>query len=354
MKDLVGRSLYRRLPWLVGLAVVATVCVPTVGLVLDRVEQRGRAEAAQTPPTWQPVAALGRVQPRDGVVALAGFVPANGAAIVATLHVREGDAVRAGQVLATMRGSASLEARAAAMQRRASVAQARLQALTSGGKHDDLTAQDAEVQKSAATLRLEQADLVRTEQLHGDGLVPTASLDAQRARVALAARSHDAALARLGGLSSVRPADVQVARHELATADADRREVEAQLEESIVRAPADGRILEIRARPGQRTGEDGVLAFGATAVMYVDTEVPEEDLPRLRVGQRARITGAVLTDPVAGTVEEVGALIGAREVFAADPAAFAHARVARVRVRADRAEVLARFVNARVTVSFAR
>jgi HlyD family secretion protein len=97
-------------------------------------------------------------------------------------------------------------------------------------------------------------------------------------------------------------------------------------------------------------GSDGVLAMGRTSEMFVDAEVLEEDLARARVGQRARITGDVLPAGVDGVVEEIGVLIGRREVFTTDPAAFTDSRVVHVKVRAEGPALLARFINARVTV----
>jgi HlyD family secretion protein len=64
--------------------------------------------------------------------------------------------------------------------------------------------------------------------------------------------------------------------------------------------------------------------------MFVDAEVMEEDLGRIRAGQKARISSAVLAGVAEGKVEEIGYLVGSREVFETDPTAFADSRVAHV------------------------
>jgi HlyD family secretion protein len=165
----------------------------------------------------------------------------------------------------------------------------------------------------------------------------------------VAARSLDAKRARLKGLSSVRPADVAVAEAQLRAANAVADEIRAAVENATVRAPFAGRVLELRAFPGQAVGGDGLLTMGRTAEMFVDAEVPEEELGRARVGQRVRITGAMLATPVAGTVEEIGLVVGNREVFRNDPTAFADARIVHVKIRAAEPAALERFINARVT-----
>ncbi len=117
-----------------------------------------------------------------------------------------------------------------------------------------------------------------------------------------------------------------------------------------MRAPADGRILAVHAYPGQRVGADGVATFGKTREMLVDAEVAEEDLPRVREGQHAIVTGDALASPTGGTVEKIGYLVGSREVFRADPTAFSDSRIVHVKIRAADPAALERFVNARVTV----
>jgi hypothetical protein len=67
------------------------------------------------------------------------------------------------------------------------------------------------------------------------------------------------------------------------------------------------------------------------------------------VGQRARITGTMLSAAIDGTVEEIGLVVGNREVFRNDPTAFADARVVHVKIRAAEPAALERFINARVT-----
>jgi HlyD family secretion protein len=296
-----------------------------------------------------PITAPGRIEPRDGVIAVAAPASLTGPAIVSRLLAFQGDWVREGQALATLRGREELAALLVGRERQRDVARARLAALTSGGKDDDVRALQAEVHRDAAALAHVEADTARARDLHAHGLLDTASWQAQEARFAIAARALEASRARLRSLSSVRPADVAVAAAELRSADAGVEEARAALDAMTVRAPADGRILAVHAQPGQAVDADGVLSLGRTAWMYVDAEVLEEDIGRTRVGQPARITGDVLPSAIAGTVEEIGGLVGSREVFATDPAAFADSRVVHVKIRIPDPARLERFIHARVT-----
>lgn len=177
------------------------------------------------------------------------------------------------------------------------------------------------------------------------------TLEAQESKLAVATQALQAKRARLSSLSSVRPADLVVAEAECRAARAEVEEIRSRLEATLVRAPTDGRILQIHAQPGQSVGDAGVFSFGNTSEMFVEAEVLEEDISRARMGQKATITGDALASAVSGTVDDIGYLVGARETFRNDPTAFIDSRVVQVKIRADHPEQLERFINARVTVA---
>jgi HlyD family secretion protein len=339
---------YQNLRRTLCLLLVGIAAVPSVPALFSSAEARG---GAPEPQGLNAVTGPGRIQPKDGVLIIAA--PSSlelGPAIVAELHVRQGDRVEQGQKLATLRGYEQLAAAHAAGLRRVALAMARLTALKSGGKRDDIRALRAEVQSDETLMAQTRADTSRMKQLREAHIIPVAAMESQDSRLEMAARSLEAKRARLSGLSSVRPADIAVAEAELGAAEADAEEARARLEQTVVRAPTAGKVLAIYARPGQSVGTEGLLAFGRTAEMYVDAEVAEEDVGRARVGQKATITGDVLTRPIKGVVEEVGCIVGPREVFKADPTAFADSRIVHLKIRVTDNESLERFIQARVTV----
>lgn len=341
---------HRRLRWALAVGLLATVALPAASRLWHSTDVAATHAAADAgTPTSRGITAPGRIQPKDGVLTIAAPASEAGPGIVLDLHVRQGDWVRRGQLLATLRGRDELQATLVARERTRAIARARLSALTSGSKQDDLDVVRSEVQRDEAALAHADADARRAQQLHEYGLLDTATLQAQQSRRAIAARTLEARRARLNGLTSVRPADVAVAEAELRAADAEVDRARAALEGTFVRAPRDGRVLAVHAHPGQSAGADGVLALGQTDEMFVDAEVLEEDLARARIGQQARITGDMLPAPIDGVVDEIDVLVGSREVFRADPTAFADSRVVHVKIRAARPDVLARFINARVT-----
>ena len=346
---------YWQLRALLGGALVLIAATPGAGWLVSRAEATASTpEAPLAAPVSRSITAPGRIEPRDGVLALAAPASEVGPAIVAMLHVQQGDWVESGAVLATLSGRQALEAALVASQRRIAIAQARLLALRAGAKEDDLRALRAEVDGAETSLAQAQADTRRAQQLRGMQLLPVAAVEAQESRLAVAARMLEANRARLTSLSHVRPADLAVAEAELHAAEADADEVRARLENTLVRAPAAGRVLAIYAHPGQSVGAEGILAFGRTAEMFVDAEVMEEDLGRVHVGRKATITSDVLPAAASGVVEEIGYLVGSREVFHTDPTAFTDSRVVHVKIRVAGAAELERLIHARVQVEIER
>jgi HlyD family secretion protein len=345
---------YKNLRRLLSLVLLAIAAVPSVPWLLSGAEAHSESAQSQELAANLPITAPGRIQPKDGVLVIAA--PSSlelGPAIVTELDVSQGDWVEAGRKLATLRGYDQLEAAHAASVRRVALAKARLIALQSGGKRDDIRALRAEVLGGETQLAQAKADTDRMTQLREARLVPVAAMESQESRLKMTIQSLEVKRARLSGLSTVRPSDIAVAEAELNAAQADAEEARTQREQTIVRAPRAGRVLAIYSRPGQSVGAEGLLAFGRTDEMYVDAEVAEEDVDRARVGQNATITGDVLKRPVQGVVEDVGLIVGPREVFKSDPTAFADLRIVHIKIRVKNGKDLERFINARVTVEIA-
>jgi HlyD family secretion protein len=118
-----------------------------------------------------------------------------------------------------------------------------------------------------------------------------------------------------------------------------------------VRAPAAGRVIQIRAHPGEQVGEAGVLEFAKTRRMYVIAEVYEADARRVRPGQAASISGTQLAAPIAGTVERVGGAIAKSQVLPGDPAAFSDTRIVPVHIRLADPAAVSGLIHGKVSVT---
>lgn len=168
------RSAGRIAGWgiLAGLIGVAAAVAALSGDRLPTAFGQTEAEAlpavSLAPPSRAParIAALGRLQPKDGVRTIAG--PAQNVAVVGTLYVDEGDAVAEGELLARLDDAELRAARVQRAQVRLANAEAELERHTklqavgviSDSLHDRLK---LEHDVAIADLRLARAELERVE-----------------------------------------------------------------------------------------------------------------------------------------------------------------------------------------------
>ena len=144
--------------------------------------------------------------------------------------------------------------------------------------------------------------------------------------------------------------DVSVAEAELTSARARARLAQAEWEQSQIKAPTDGRVVEIHTFPGEEIRPGGILELAKTDAMYVVAEVPEGEVRRLRTGQRATITGDALAEPLEGRVERIGSKVAKNDVLNVDPIAMSDVRVVETRIRLVNPEKAVGLIHAQVSV----
>ncbi len=330
--------------------------------------QESVAPVVAQPATANPVSALGRIEPKEKVIRLSA--PAGTQfPRVERVMVKEGDRVRANQVIALLDSYDSRIAALKQAENQVSVATARLAQVKAGAKTGEINAQSAEIARlraenqgqvaaqSAVIARLQaewqnaRSQCDRYEGLYRSGAVSLASRDSEclteasaRNQLREAVENRDRlvatgreqvgqAQANLNQIAEVRPVDVAVAQAELEQARSAIDAAKTQLALAEVRTSFSGRILKIHAHPGELVGESGVADLGQTDQMYVMAEVYQTDIPRVRVGQKATITSPVIGEKLVGTVEQVGWQLGKRRVLDTDPNLDVDAKVIEVKVR---------------------
>ncbi len=206
---------------------------------------------------------------------------------VATVAVREGDAVKAGQVLLRLEDD---EWRAALAQAEAGARQAaaRLAGLR-GGSRD---AASAGVAQADAQLRAAEAELGRTRDLVKQGFLGQARLDDAERAAAVAHAQRMAAQAQRQGLDNT-GSDIVQAQAQLALSEAAADAARVRLSQSMVHAPADARVLDREVEPGQivQPGR-ALLTLALAGPLELVAQVDERFLEELKPGQ----TAAVLAD----------------------------------------------------------
>jgi multidrug resistance efflux pump len=280
---------------------------------------------------------------------------------VAEVLIREGDLVRAGQVLVLLEAPeleaqreqwlARVQAMSAAMERTrrgaraedreaaeaaAEAAQAKYERLKAGSRQEDIRQAEAELMREEATLAVAQREFRRVagtfsryastaseyDSAKAEDGRSEARVAAARARVDLlvaGSRKEDideaaAELKRSRANALLlqhgsRPEDIAEAEAMLAEARGRLHEVEAQLREASLRAPERAVVEVLGVRKGDVvTPNQSIVRVLRADDLWVKVYVPETDLGRVRLGQQVEVSVDGYPDKrFAGTVEQIAA-----------------------------------------------
>jgi HlyD family secretion protein len=312
-------------------------------------------DAAAAPESAAPlgIACLGHIEAEGDAVMVGARSLSGQPSIVAELRVKEGDHVQVGQEIAVLNSKDQFESVIRQAEANLKVSESRLAQVRSGAKTAEVSAQEAEIARLEAELQAAQTVYRRTETLHGQGAATGVGLDAARVPLQTLPKAIIQAKERLRALSEIRTVDVAVAEAEVEAAAAAVKRAQAEFAAAYVRSPYKGRILKIHAWRGEEVGPSGVVEIVRTDRMYVIAEVVESDIPRVKVGQRAEITGDSLTGKLHGAVTEIGSTVGGNSVRNTNPVTNSDKRIVEVKVLLDDSKAVENLLHARVHVIIA-
>ncbi|MEH2420679.1 MAG: ABC exporter membrane fusion protein [Nostoc sp.] len=360
----------------VATGIIASLLVGGISFYIVKRWQNYANSEVQVPATQLPqlktVTALGRIEPQGKVIKLSAAVSAEGNR-VEKLLVKEGDRVKAGQVIAILNSRDRLQAAFKEAQEQVKVAQANLNRIQAGAKPGeiaaqkaaiarlkaehlgDINAQTATIERFQAEVRNAQAEDERYQQLSQQGAISTSQRDSKRLNLETAQKSLQEtqaqlnrtqsssqqqvkeATATLNEISEVRGVDVEVVQAEVNRAVAAMNLAKVNLNQAEVRSPQNGQIFEIHTHPGEVVSNDGIADIGQTNQMYVIAEVYESDISKVHSGQQVRVFGDYLPIELQGIVDRKGLQVRRQNVINTDPVSNIDNRVVEVHIQLDEA-----------------
>lgn len=358
----------------VAIGITISLLVGGISFYIVKRGQNYANQEAQVPTTQLPqlktVTALGRLEPQGKVIKLSAAVSAEGSR-VEKLLVKEGDRVKAGQIIAILNSRDRLQAALKEAQEQVKVAQANLNRTQAGAKRGeiaaqkaaiarlqaerqgDINAQAAIIERFQAQVRNAQAEDERYQQLYQQGAISASQRDSKRLNLETAQKSLQEAQAQLNRTQStsqqqvkqatatldeiaeVRGVDVETAKAEVNRAVAAMNLAKVNLEQAEVRSPQNGQVFEIHTHPGELVSNDGIADIGQTSQMYVIAEVYESDIGKVHSGQQVRIFGDNLPIELQGIVDRKGLQVRRQNVINTDPVSNIDNRVVEVHIRLD-------------------
>jgi HlyD family secretion protein len=243
------------------------------------------------------VSSPGTIVPKDVI-----DVISKAAATVQTLKVKEGDDVFTGQELATLVSpdleKAARDAKNALTSAEDDLAQARLQAVQSerdaNAKLNDARADVSDLERA----------LSRAKELFVIGAEAKVGVDAARDKLTLAQREISSLE---GGLTDARASGelkVSAAERTFKNAGDDLKRSESNLENLVVKAPFEGRVIGLNMRAGQDVPISAkLLTLADISQLIVEGNVDATSAGRVQPGQAVRVT--VGDKPIVGKVIRV-------------------------------------------------
>ena len=331
-----------------------------------------QAPQTATAPKIQTVTALGFLEPQGKVIKLSAPSFSGGASRVEKLLVKQGDRVRAGQVIAVLDNYDRLQVALQQAEQQVKVSQSNLAVVKAGAKQGEVNAQQSEIARleaqrqgdletQMATIDRVQAEVQnaeveakRYETLYQQGATSASLRDSKVLAMNTAKRSLqeaqavlnrtqttrspelNSAKATLDRIAEVRPVDIDAAQAQVDRDVAAVQQARVQFDMAEVRAPQSGVVLDIHTRPGELISTDGIVELGRTSQMTALLEVYETDISKVKTGQLVKLFADSRPDALTGKVVEIGSKVKRQNVVNSDTSGNIDARVVEVRVQLDR------------------
>ena len=353
---------------LVGLALILG------GVTVYKISSTDTSQTEVPPPVMpeiKTVTALGRLEPSGEIIEISASSGSEGNRIEELL-VKQGDQIKAGDVIAVLDSRDRLQAALNQAQEQVRIAQANLALVKAGAKtgeiqaqqaaiariqierDNNIAAQTAMVARMQAELNNAQVEYQRYQTLYQDGAISASERDSKYLTLETAKKQLAEAQANLNRIKSgqqeqlaeakatlnkiaeVRPVDIAVAEAEVREAQAAVQTAQAELDQVYITSPQAGTIIKIMTRPGEVIASDeGIVRIGQTSQMYAVAEVYQSDIGKVKLGQKVGVTSGALGRKLTGTVDSIGLEVERQEVVNTDPTANVDAKVVEVKIKLD-------------------
>ena len=333
--------------------------------------------------TAERINALGRVEPKGGLISIAGVPGAR----IGEISVCEGQVVGANAELFVLDNYGELDANCKMIEAQRDEAKTLLdlEAKSEALLREELDVEEAQIQQldpydrlaqrrkvdalrdAGENARIDYDRLIRLKEA-GSSLVSQQEIDAQKLKVSSAKAELDEAealLKKFDQSQKIARRKIEIQRRRAAIAaekgrlaarikslEASHRAALIQRDQAVVHAVLAGRILRILSRPGETIGAQPVLQMGDTSAMDVVAEVSE--LQARDLGRAGPVTMTALGETLHGTIdlEKSRRMVGRNSLFSLDPTVDADRRVILVRIRLDQrsSQMVADLTNLQVDV----
>lgn len=247
------------------------------------------------------VAGVGIVEPRSETIAISASI----AGLIQKIHVNVGDTVAKGDPLFQI-DPRPYEAERLVRTQKLAVASQKLAELQARPRPEDLPPAQAKVDAAAAAVAQSEAQLADArsrlqsfEQVSDKRAISVEDWDRRRFAVQIAEQAaanakaelrraqSELALLKAGTYAPL----LEVAKAEVAQAQAELHSIEVDIGRLTVKAPMDAQVLQVKMRPGEYAPvgilTQPLMTLGVVDPLHVRVDIDEVEAPRVKAGAKA-------------------------------------------------------------------
>ncbi|MBN9491401.1 MAG: HlyD family efflux transporter periplasmic adaptor subunit [Alphaproteobacteria bacterium] len=326
----------RRFKW--GAGLVATSCAAAV-LILWLVPSRQSSGAPGAGASEQ-LTSRGYTDAPAGTAVIGGN-PWAGGAVLVELRIKNDQKVKRGEIIAVLSNYSQADVSVRTAEAQLEKAERKREAMVSGFRVTNIGLQEIIAKAKAEQVKLKTLELTRSDgppdvkQLQVD--MARTNLEREQAKLKVMKEELALDLAQVDD-------DLKILRASLDTA-------RTKLEQSLVRSPLDGIVVQVYAQPGERIGQNGIAKIVDMSQMRIIADVDERLMNRAHVGAKVDVTFRGSANTYSGKISRIVPIVKRMQRIEPDGGLTTDAPVVQVEIELDdpssMPEVLGR--EARVT-----
>jgi HlyD family secretion protein len=302
----------------------ALAVVLLAGLMLWIAPGRQVSSAAQDSRQNGPLISRGFTDAPAGTVIIAGD-PSLGGAVLSELKVAEGQKVQKGEIIAILSNYGRSETRVRNTEAELAKTEALRQAMLTGYRVTEIGVQEGAVRSTEMNVKLKALEIARSSK----------TPDMRQLELEIGQQELQQQQSKLRQLIDVLDTDRKVIEFEIAILKAKLETEKDMREQSLVRSPVNGVVVNLLTREGERVGPAGIAKIVDFSQLRVFADLDEVHLGRVVQGGRVDVTFRGSPTVYKGKIARVAPTVKRMQRVEPDAATSTDARVVQVEIELD-------------------